>query len=189
MENIRFFNEVAQTWDERCKHNLNKIQRIINLSDIQAHSKILDVGTGTGILLSFLLEKEPFKITALDYAEKMIECAKKKYKDARIEFVAEDIMQHQEKDYDYIFLYSVYPHFDDKKELFRHLFSKLKQGGKIIIAHSECKEKINSVHEKVMLFKRAILPSANSTVSIMQNFFKIEQVIDTNEMYYISAIK
>lgn len=188
MDNKVVFNELAATWDERCKHDFVKIQQIINLSGIKPQAKILDVGTGTGILINFLLKKHPFKITALDYAEKMIECAKKKYQDPRIEFVTQDIMQHDEKEYDYIFLYSVYPHFEDKEQLMRHLAFKLKTGGKLIIAHSQSKEKVNSIHQN-RLFKNAILEAASITVTTMQDFFQVETVIDTDEMYYISATK
>lgn len=170
MKNKMIFNELAATWDERCKHEFVKIQQIIKLSDIKPQSKILDVGTGTGILLNFLLKKDPIKITALDYAEKMIECAKKKHQDPRIEFVTQDIMQHDEKEYDYIFLYSVYPHFEDKKRLLKHLSCKLKRGGKVVIAHSESKEKINSIHTN-SLFKNAMLEAASITVAMMQDFF------------------
>ena len=48
-----------------CHHDDKKIRKILQLSDIEKGSKILDIGTGTGILISYLLEKSPSKLLLL----------------------------------------------------------------------------------------------------------------------------
>ena len=101
MNNREFFNSLAYKWDEMCHHDDKKIRKILQLSDIEKGSKILDIGTGTGILISYLLEKSPSKLVAVDISENMIEVARKKYKKENVEFVVSDIMNFNEGRYDY----------------------------------------------------------------------------------------
>ncbi|NMA65489.1 MAG: class I SAM-dependent methyltransferase, partial [Clostridiaceae bacterium] len=67
-----FFNSMAQRWDIFCRHDKEKIDFILNLLNIKYGSRILDVGTGTGILIPFLINKvgDQGEITAVDFSEK-----------------------------------------------------------------------------------------------------------------------
>lgn len=47
------FNEKTEVWEEISVHNLEKVQYISELLEIRGNDKILDVGTGTGIMLPF----------------------------------------------------------------------------------------------------------------------------------------
>lgn len=189
MDNREFFDSLASKWDQMSKHDHKKIQKIIEMSEVKENEKILDVGTGTGVLISFLLEKMPKKITAIDISENMIEAAKKKYNDSRIEFVVKDVMEYNEPGYDYIFIYSAYPHFKDKVNLLKHLYKLLNNGGRIIIAHSQSRNEINHVHANCEAVKNDILPPACDTIKIMEGIFTVDKSIDDEEMYYISAHK
>jgi ubiquinone/menaquinone biosynthesis C-methylase UbiE len=189
MDSKEFFNKVAFEWDKMCNHDDIKLRKMIDLASIRNNAKILDVGTGTGILVSYLLEKSPLKITAIDISKNMIMVAKEKYKDNRVEFIVKDVMEFNDKGFDYIFIYSAYPHFNDKEALFKHLLDRLNDGGKIIIAHSESKEKINQIHSKKDVVKDDVLEPAEVTTKIMSKYFKIDNVIDNEEMYYISAFR
>lgn len=189
MEIGEVFNNIAFKWDEICKHDDAKLRKIIELSAVKEGSRILDVGTGTGILISYLLKTHPSNLTAVDISDNMISIADSKYKESNVKFIVTDIMDFYEDGFDYIFLYSVYPHFPDKNALFKHLSSLLHTGGKIIIAHSESKEKINEIHNKSEHFKNHILLSANKTAGIMSKYFKINMVIDNEDMYFISGTR
>lgn len=189
MDNRKFFNEMASKWDSMCKHDDTKIRTILELSDIKPSSNILDVGTGTGILISYLLEKAPKSIVAVDIAENMIAVAKEKYKNSEVKFLVADIMDFEETSFDYIFIYSAYPHFTDKKALFKKLHKALNKGGKIVIAHSQSKEAINSIHGKKDEVKNDVLEAVEKTSELMIPYFKVDRMIDTDEMYYISGIK
>lgn len=190
MNDKEFFNQVAFKWDDMCHHDENKINHIIDISDVKKESKILDVGTGTGVLIKYLMKTNPKEIYGVDLSENMIQVAKSKYKDDRVKFYAEDVVEfNEEKDFDYIFIYSAYPHFKDKEKLFSHLRKLMKENGKIIICHSQSKEDINRVHASKEAVKEHILPKAEITCEIMKNYFKINKCIDNDEMYYISAVK
>lgn len=190
MNNREFFNKLAPEWDETTSHDSKKIEKIIQLSSIEKGAKILDIGSGTGILISYFLETLPLSITAVDISDNMILRAKQKYRDDRITFIRGDIIEYtKEKDFNYLFLYSAYPHFKDKDKLFSHLLSLASYGGKIVIAHSMGREEINKIHEKNCDVKDHSLPPVEVTTEIMSKYFKVDKMIDNREMYYISGIK
>lgn len=188
MDNRKFFNNLAHKWDEISIHDKNKLTKIIDLSEIKPNAKILDVGTGTGVLIKYLLEKSPSHIHAVDISENMIAIAKTKYNDDRVKFTNVDVHQLKESRFDYIFLYSVYPHFQDKDALFSHLKSMLNEDGKIVIAHSQSKEAINSVHRENENTKNDKLPPVEVTAEIMSSYFNTNKMVDNSDMYYISGI-
>lgn len=136
-----------------------------------------------------MLEKLPSKLVGVDISENMIEVARKKYKDEDVKFIVSDIMNFNEDKYDYIFIYSAYPHFKDKEKLFEHLSKLLNENGKVIIAHSQSWDEINHVYSKSDIVKEDILLSVEDNSKIINKYLKIEKTIDNSEMYYIEAIK
>ena len=189
MNNREFFNSLAYKWDEMCYHDDKKIRKILELSGVEKGSKILDIGTGTGILISYLLEKLPAKLVGVDISENMIEVARKKYKNEDVKFVVYDIMNFNEDKYDYIFIYSAYPHFKNKENLFQHLYKLLNENGKVIIAHSQSRDEINHVHSKSDEVKEDILLSIEDNCKIINKYLKIQKTVDNFGIYYIEAIK
>lgn len=184
-----YFNSVANKWDSMHSFDEEKIKAILDISNIKEGAKILDVATGTGILIKYLLDNKPKKIIAVDMAEKMIEVAKKKYDNEDVQFKVMDIMDYTEDGFDYIFVYCAYPHFKDKNRLINHLSNMLKKGGKLVIAHSTSREEINRIHKGKEEFKEAVLLPAKDNVEMIEKYLEVEKYIDNSDMYYISAVK
>jgi demethylmenaquinone methyltransferase/2-methoxy-6-polyprenyl-1,4-benzoquinol methylase len=188
-----FFNSVADSWDEMCNHDMRKIEYILDLIDIQVGSRVLDVGTGTGILVPSLHKKVTSSgdIKAVDIAENMIEVAKKKNSYSNVVFECNDALRdEQEKEkgyYDYIICYSMFPHFENKKEAVEKLSRKLQKGGKLAICHSQSREAINNMHKKVNdIVKEDNLPK----MEILEQYFeesrlKVVEQVDNEEMFIV----
>lgn len=146
-----FFNEKAGVWDEITVHNLKKVQYITNLLKIQGNDKILDVGTGTGVMIPFY-EKHlaDGSVVAIDYSEKMIDVARLKYpqKDhPKITFQVSDVyaLKYNEE-FDLVVCYSCFPHFVNQTLAIEILAKALKKGGRLVVAHSDSARKINGIH-------------------------------------------
>ena len=146
-----FFDERAEIWDEISVHNLEKVQYIIDLLGIQGDDRILDVGTGTGILIPFY---ERYLVdggvVAVDHSEKMIEVARSKYPEERhplVSYLVSDIyaLRHN-AEFDLVVCYSCFPHFVDQPMAIRILSRALRKGGRLAVAHSDSARKINEVH-------------------------------------------
>ena len=146
-----FFNEKAEIWDEITVHDLEKVQYITEMLNIQGDDKILDVGTGTGIMIPFY-ERYLVNggVVAVDYSEKMIEVARSKYPEKEhptISYLVSDVYDLKyDADFDLVVCYSCFPHFADKPLALKILSRALKEGGRMAVAHSDSAKKINRVH-------------------------------------------
>ncbi|GHV81217.1 AraC family transcriptional regulator [Spirochaetia bacterium] len=191
MEKHDFFNDMAAAWDTTNHYDTDKIELMLKLLYIKNGDAVLDVGTGTGVLIPFLL-KFTGTICAIDSAEKMIEAARKKHAHTKVNFVHGDIMEYPFEDasFDHIICYSVFPHFDDKRRTIAHLAKKLKPGGLLSVLHSSSKEKINGVHVHVHNrdIMADILPPARGLIACAQDCgLREEIIIDNAEMYLFGA--
>jgi len=78
-----YFNKASDTWDERfsTRELTTFLEELVPSFNLQPGDNILDVGTGTGILLPFLLQAigPEGSITAVDYAENMVQICRSKY--------------------------------------------------------------------------------------------------------------
>ena len=146
-----FFDEKAKVWDEITVHNLEKVQYITKLLGIKSDDRILDIGTGTGILIPFY-EKYLVggHVVEVDYSEKMIEVARSKYPEKehpKISYLVSDVYDLKyDADFDIVVCYSCFPHFADPPLAIKILSRALKKGGCLAVAHSDSAKKINGTH-------------------------------------------
>ena len=181
-----FFDTMAERWDAVCVHDPGKIRTILDRTNLRQNARILDVGCGTGILESYLLPYEPRQIVAIDIAGQMIEKARMKYPDhPLIEFLQEDAMSYEGKGFDYIILYSAYPHFMRPERLIEHMSDLLVPGGKLVICHSESKEKINTHHHRHADRLSLPLPPAREVAALMEPYLLPLVVEDTEQLYIV----
>jgi len=150
----RFFNERAADWDRLVDDNtLQRLSLIINRIKVLPGSVVLDVGTGSGILIPFLKEAvgASGSIVALDLAEEMLKRAREKYGDERISYVRGDISDalFADNSFDEIICNSCFPHVQDKKAAAREMLRVLKPGGRVIICHTVSREEMNAMHRSL----------------------------------------
>ena len=82
MSQVSFFNSIAKDWDSISKVDESKINYLLSQIDIQENDSILDVGTGTGVLIPFLSKlNSKGNIKAVDMSCNMLDIARKKFKD------------------------------------------------------------------------------------------------------------
>lgn len=170
-----FFNDRAKVWDEITVHKLEKVQYIVEQLGIRGGDRILDVGTGTGILIPFY-EKHLVdgKVVAVDYSEKMIEVAHSKFPEKNhplISFLVSDVYELEyDSVFDLVVCYSCFPHFVDKPLAVEILSKALKKGGRLAVAHSDSAKKINGVHMSGGVeIGNDFLPSMKQLKQLMNN--------------------
>jgi demethylmenaquinone methyltransferase/2-methoxy-6-polyprenyl-1,4-benzoquinol methylase len=193
MEKQNFFNDLAEQWDTTNKWDMDKIALMLKLLYIKNDDVVLDVGTGTGVLIP-LLTGYTDNVTAIDSAEKMIEVARRKFAGTKMNFIHGDALEYPFEDasFDHIICYSMFPHFDDKPLAIAKLAKKLKPGGFLSVLHSASKEKINGIHVHThsMDIKSDNLPPAQALAACARdNGLREEIIIDNAEMYFFGARK
>ena len=102
--------------------------------------RVLDVGTGTGILSAALLARYPkARLTLIDFAENMLELAKEKFADrADVSYILDDYFTYDFEDdsFDIIISALSIHHLDeiDKQKFYTKLYSKLGKNGEFLNA-------------------------------------------------------
>lgn len=184
-----FFDTLADRWDELCFHDPEKINYILEQSGLHSGMHILDVGCGTGILESYILPHAPDKIVAVDISPQMIRLARIKYQTPIADFRCMNILDLTDEQFDYIIVYSAFPHFEHPEMLIGHLADICKSGGKLIICHSEGREQINGHHDKQAGKISFPLPESGEMISMMSNYFSIDHSEDTDRLYMVCGTR
>ena len=184
-----FFDAHAKEWDDINHNDESKIEYICRLLDLVGDESVLDIGTGTGVMIPHYLERLPHgHVTAVDFSEEMIRVASSKYPPSkRLSYLVSDVCALKSSgSYDAAICYSCFPHFPDPVRAIRALAGTLVRGGKLAIAHSSSKEFINGVHrEGGKEISKDFLPDAD----IMSELF-FQEGIETvffrdDDDYYI----
>lgn len=186
-----FFEEHAYIWDEICTHDKQKLNIILDVLNLHEGDSVLDVGTGTGILIPHIIKRvsSKGKIVAVDYSENMIRRAREKYPSeeyANVSFIVEDFFAFKHNyQFDAIMCYSCFPHIDNKKLFFQKSYDLLKEDGLVLIAHSESRAEINEMHtRKHSAICNDSLPSAEKIEYLAQTYdFNLQTRIDDNRLF------
>lgn len=151
---IDFFDRLAPSWDaNEVLSTPERINTILNKLPIREGMKVLDLGTGTGVLVPYLIERvgENGHVTAIDLSEGMLARAIEKYGELKnVEFLKIDFEEEQIPGvYDVVMLYSVYPHLHAPAATFEWLLKmNMAPDGIIVIAFPCDEEFINNIHHE-----------------------------------------
>lgn len=190
-----FFNGLADKWDDGETVSPGKYRRIIKEARIEKKQTILDGGTGTGVLIPYILEKAGIDTTifAVDYADKMIKKLRlKKFPDNVKPFVM-DIHKTDFKDnfFDRIILNSCYPHFRDKRAVLKEIYRVMKPDGICVICHPTGRKHVNHLHKTShqLITKDVIDGISKLKKSVESAGFRFLKGIDEEGFFLIAFTK
>ncbi len=190
-----YFNEKAAIWDETVSEkDTSKLKRIARRLNIKPGSTILDVGTGTGVFIPFLLDEigRNGQIVALDVAEEMLKKARAKGFNSNIDYLQANVTNIPLCDqiFDTVVCYSSFPHFKDKPRALAEIKRVTKSGGKLFICHTSSRDKINEMHHGIPAVQNDIIPDESEiqTILSMAGFTDI-RIDDSSDSYLVSARK
>lgn len=190
-----FFDSCAENWDKIRNTNPMKLQQLVNMVNLNHGNTVLDVGTGTGVLLPYLLQAiGNGNIIAVDFSEKMLEQAQSKYRqNQNITFIASDILElnlHLES-LDAITCLNFYPHLHNHKEEFLlKMLPLLKKEGTLTIFHDISRKQVNSIHSESKQVKEHRLPSAEEVgVLLQKSGYELVKVYEDDAMYFVQGRK
>jgi ubiquinone/menaquinone biosynthesis C-methylase UbiE len=190
-----YFNKRADIWDETvAEKDAARLERMARRLNIKAGSTVLDVGTGTGVFLPFLLRVvgRRGRIVALDFAERMLKKARAKGFDHDIAYLQADVshIPARPESFDAIVCYSSFPHFPDKPKVLSELRRVIKNGGQLLICHTSSRTQINAIHRQVPAVKNDTLPDKAEMQGMLAvaGFTRIK-IEDKSDSYLVSAEK
>jgi demethylmenaquinone methyltransferase/2-methoxy-6-polyprenyl-1,4-benzoquinol methylase len=188
-----FFNEIANSWDDMRNVNVEMLTFLTGLMDLAQGDKVLDIGSGTGVLLPFIYQQigSLGMITAVDFSEKMLQCSERKFKDlSNISFKVMDIMAFQnDYVYDKVSCLNFFPHVQDKPAFLLKIQALLKPGGVLFIMHDISREAVNAIHGSSEGVREDRLPEGSAVGEMLSSAnFRVETMIDNEQCYFIKAV-
>jgi ubiquinone/menaquinone biosynthesis C-methylase UbiE len=193
-----FFNQAASSWDNNIytPKLLGFLAQIVPKFNLTVGQKILDVGTGTGLLIPFLLNAvgPSGHVTAVDFAEKMVEiCKTKNIQHPNVNVIVQQVenLQFSSESFDAITCFGLFPHLENKEKALLEMNRVLKGGGRLIIAHALSSAEIKSHHHNASpAVAHDLLPEEARMKELLANagFAKVH-IVDKSGCYLCLADK
>ena len=195
-KDIAFFDSFADTWDSYRNTNVKILERLLKMANIPAGATVLDVGSGTGVLLPYLHAAVGAggKITAVDFSEKMLAKAQEKFANlGNANFIVGDVLEMNlpAESIDVIICLNFFPHLHPRKEEFiSKMKSFLKNEGSLIIMHDISREKVNSIHRDSAVVTEHRLPEAKVVAEMFQACgYQNITAYEDDTLYFVKGFK
>ena len=167
-----------------------RLEKIVEHGNISKGDTVLDVGSGTGILIPIVRKYEPRRIYACDLSVAMLEqLNSKKY--PNIETIVADVrdLRLPGSSIDAVFINACYGNIVDKPGSFSNLSRMMTPQGHLVISHPLGKSFVRSMRERAS-FPLDAFPEKPEAESLFRPFgFEIETFIDDPKLYILVASK
>jgi len=164
-----------------------RLERIVASGEIEQGATVLDVGSGTGIMVPLIREYHPARIYACDLSEAMLGKLSENY--AYAETILADVrdLRLPDASLDVVFINACYPNIADKPTAFSNLGRMLVPGGRLVISHPLGKSFIETIR-KGTPFPLDDFPERAEAETLFGDFgFAIRSFVDEQELYILVA--
>ena len=185
-----FFSDLIHVFDPPLPEGVpERLKKIVACAKIAKGDVVLDVGTGTGILVPLIQEYWPDMIFACDLSEAMLARLKEQHPYARtIEGDVRDLTL-PDQSIDVVFMNACYPNIVDKDGSFANIGRMMKPGGRVVISHPMGKSFIDSLRERSP-FPLDDFPEQSEAKALFKPYeVEIENFVDESELYILVGAK
>jgi len=194
MQLQEYFDQLAPIWDkELTQERLKCLGNIVKELGIKPGYYVLDIGSGTGVLLPFLIAElgDEGKIVALDFSAEMLGQAQAKNFPPMVGFAQADVLAIPLADnsVDLAICNSVFPHLNDKDKALKEIARVLRNNGRLVICHTMSREMLNQLHQSAggVIANDLLPPESQLRGLIKQAGLKITHFEDSSERYLVIA--
>lgn len=185
-EVIAFFDRLAPGWDGELIRNDEVVRIILDNAGVSAGMDVLDVATGTGVLIPDYLARGAASVTGIDISPKMADIARAKFPQDKVTILCGDVEKTDfGRLFDCVVVYNAFPHFPDPERLIARLASLLKPGGTLTVAHGMSREKIDAHHHGAASHVSNGLMSAEELSAIFAAHLTVTAAISDERMYQV----
>ncbi|MGB7919780.1 MAG: class I SAM-dependent methyltransferase [Desulfobacterales bacterium] len=166
-----------------------RLEKIVAAAAIETGDTVLDVGTGTGILIPIIRHYEPGCIYACDLSEEMLRRLKENY--SGVKTIQKDVRELAlpDESIDVVFINACYPNIADKAGALKNISRMLKPDGRMIISHPLGKAFIESLRQGAP-YPLDDFPLKSETKKLLGPYgFAVKKFVDQPELYILAAVK
>ena len=131
------FDEVASGFGQPIPEDvLERLQSVVEMASIAPGEAALDVGTGAGVLIPFILQREPSRVVGCDLSGEMLKIASQRYGDS-VTFLESDVVDLTDEygPFNAVFCNAMFGNVFDQRQTVEAIASLLSPGGRLVISH------------------------------------------------------
>lgn len=133
----RAFDEIAEGFGQPIPEDvLQRLERAVEMAQIAPGEAALDVGTGAGVLIPFILERRPSRVVGCDLSGEMLKLASRRYGESAT-FLQSDVVDlpGELRPFDVVFCNAMFGNVFDQRQTVEVIDGLLAPGGRLVISH------------------------------------------------------
>lgn len=182
-----YFSEITGVFEPPLPEGVpERLERIVAAASVTRADAVLDVGTGTGVLLAVIGRYQPAALHAVDLSEGMLATVRR-----RFPFVATHHGNVHEVDLpdgsiDVVFVNACYSNIVDKDRAFINLARIVRPGGRVVISHPMGRTFVEALCS-LLPFPLDDLPAgpAEAAERFLPYGFAPERLVDEGKLYLL----
>jgi demethylmenaquinone methyltransferase/2-methoxy-6-polyprenyl-1,4-benzoquinol methylase len=149
---------------------------------------VLDVACGTGVLFPDYLKRGVESVTGIDISPEMAKIAAAKFPEVRV--ICGDVEETKfDRQFDAVMVYNAFPHFPEPARLIEALAQVVKPGGRLSVAHSMSREKLQQHHSGRASKVSIDLIHEKELAALFAPFFDVDVIISNDRMYQVAGTR
>jgi ubiquinone/menaquinone biosynthesis C-methylase UbiE len=149
-----YFDQHAHRWDSMAMPGMaGRLKAIFTRLEINPAGRVLDIGSGTGVILSCLLPRldGEGRVVEMDIAGVMLQKGAEKSGDGRVSFIQADVhrLPFAAGIFDLVICHNAFPHFSNQALALKEIAGVTARGGRVIISHIMSRDAVNSFHQHI----------------------------------------
>lgn len=182
-----FFSELMHVFDPPLPEGVpQRLERIVESAEIKPSDSVLDVGTGTGILIPIIQRYSPAFIYANDLSKAMLDSVKSRYPSVRRAHGDVRDLSLPDEQFDVVLVNACYPNIIDKHRSFSNIQRMVKPGGRVIISHPLGRSFVDTLKPRVPFPLDAFPPEPSEAEDLFAPYgFHVTLFINEKQLYIL----
>jgi len=132
----RYFNENVDLFEPPLPKGVpERLEAIVKAGRLRRGERVLDVGTGTGILIPYIMKYGPSEIHACDLAENMLRRVKREFPQVMTHLCDIGNLQLPDASLDVVFINACFSNIVDKSKCLDNLHRLMRGKGRLVVSH------------------------------------------------------
>lgn len=182
------FDRLAQSFLQPIPADVEqRTRRIVEEACLPPGSAVLDVGTGTGVLLPYIAQTRPRRVVACDLSAEMLRLARQRIS-AAVTFVQSDVADLPPTlgPFDAVFCNACFANFFDPRGALRAIAALLAPSGRVIISHPLGRRFVSQLRQQSPELDLRALPAPDDVEGLLSGAaMRLELLRDEPDFYLL----